>query len=132
MTVERQTAVYQALTGDAQLMAMVRHVFDARPPGGFLDSHFPCVELGEEFSVRWGTKAYRGHDDRFTIHVWSRKRGRGEVKRIHGHIERLLDRARLQIAGRRLIDCTLERDEIREDPDGKTMHGVQDFRVLYK
>ena len=123
---ELQKAVYAALTGDSALMAMITGVHDHVPQ----DTAFPYVTIGEGTALDWRTAGVLGAEVTLVLHVWSRSRGRREVKLIMIEIRRILDGAELTVPGHALVwmRFSLSQDEL--DPDGLTYHGITKFRAV--
>lgn len=121
-----QTAVYDALTGDAALAALVEGVFDAVPQ----DQSFPFVTIGEDIHNEWDTNTTLGSDCSITVHTWSRGRGRKETKEIQGAVYDALHRASLTYAGYRFVSVEFAGSQSFMDADGLTRHGIQTFRVI--
>lgn len=128
---EIQTAIYDALTGDSTLMAAVTGVYDGvpQPTDGGAGTDFPYVTIGETQHQEWDTDTELGADATVTIHVWSRYRGRKEVKDIQAIIYGLLHRANLAITGYNLVGIDWIQSDTFMDADGLTRHGVQTFRI---
>lgn len=120
-----QTAIYQALSGNAALAALVTGVYDNVPQG----TAFPYVSIGQDVHNEWDTDTTQGSDCSITIHVWSRKRGRKEVKAIQAAIYDVLHRADLTQSGYKIDNLMWENSQSFMDADGKTRHGVQTFRM---
>lgn len=122
-----QGALLTTLKSHAPLMALISNVFDEVPQGY---NQFPYVVIGEDVHAAWDTDTTSGSDVAITIHVWSRKRGRAETKRVQAQIYNALHRQDFSITGYRLIACDFVSSETFLDDDGKTRHGVQQFRIL--
>lgn len=121
-----QTAVYQKLSADAGLMALVTGVYDSVPQ----DAAFPYVTIGEDVHNAWDTFDSVGSDATITVHTWSVARGRKEVKEIQGAIYEALSRTVLTYSGYGIISIDFDGSQSFMDADGLTRHGVQTFRVL--
>ena len=93
-------------------------------------TEFPYVVIGDDTSPPWDTDDSLGSETTCTIHVWSRHRGRKEVKEIMRTIYEALHRAEISIIGGQLVECTAELEESFMDPDGLTRHGVIRFRLV--
>lgn len=126
-----QSAIYSALTGDSTLMSAVTGVYDDVPQSADAGSGaaFPYVTIGEATHTEWDTDTELGSDVTVTIHVWSRYRGRKEVKDIQGQIYSLLHRANLAVTGYNLVGVDWIQSDSFMDADGLTRHGVQTFRI---
>ena len=122
-----QKKIYEALTGDAALMAAVSNkVFDYV----LEDSTFPWIQIGDDTFKDWNTMDFYGKEATITIHTWSRKQGRMECKTIQGHIQRVLNGAYLPLESAVLVLLQQEFETSMIDPDGVTLHGIQRFRAL--
>lgn len=121
-----QTAIYNALTGDSGLMALVEGIYDSVPQTEI----FPYVTIGDDNHVGWTTNTTLGTDAQIVIHVWSRDRGRKEIKIIQGAIYDILNRANLTYSGYDIINIEMLDSSSFLDNDGLTRHGVQTFNVL--
>ncbi len=123
---ELQEAIYTALTGDAPLMAMISGVHDHVPQ----DTAFPYITIGASTAREWGAAAVDGVESTLILHVWSRSRGRKEVKQITAEIHRVLHDADLTVTGHGLIWLRFEQSRSLLDADGATYHGIVRFRAL--
>jgi len=119
MQEEIQAALFE------QLSTLGYPVWDHVPQG----SAFPYIVIGEDTSNQWDTDDSVGTDATCTIHVWSRERGKREVKLIMDAIYERLHRSEFAIVGGSLIECQGEFAESFLDPDGLTRHGVIRFRL---
>lgn len=126
-----QKAIYQKLKGSATLTAVVVGVYDDVPQSSDsgLASAFPYVTIGDDSSTEWDTDTELGVEVLITIHVWSRAKGRTETKQIQKIVYNLLHRCKLSVKDSVLVGCEYISDESFMDSDGKTRHGVQQFRV---
>lgn len=91
---------------------------------------FPYVVIGDDTAVDWSADAYIGTDATLTIHVWSRQSGRSETKAIQQEIDEALNRFDLVVDGLDVVTLHREFSQTMLDPDGRTRHGVQRFRLL--
>ena len=119
MQEEIQAAIF------AQVSAIGYPVFDHVPQ----DTAFPYIVIGDDTSIPWDTDDSLGSETTCTIHIWSRHRGRKEVKEIGRTIYEKLHRAEFPIIGGTLVECQAEFEESFMDPDGLTRHGVMRFRL---
>jgi len=121
-----QKAIYQTLTNDATLMALVVGVFD-RPPQG---TAFPYITLGESAGSDWSTKTTTGMEQNVTLHVWSREGGRAEAASIMERIHTLLHQAPLSVTGQTLVSIRFSASNILLENDGWTYQGVMTFQAF--
>src|SRR5690554_4760177 len=91
---------------------------------------FPYVVIGDDTAVDWSADAYIGTDATLTIHVWSRQSGRSETKAIQQEIDEALNRFDLVVDGLDVVTLHREFSQTMLDPDGRTRHGVQRFRLM--
>jgi len=121
-----QTAVYDRLTGDPTLMALVDAVNDQVPE----NAAFPYVAIGEDTAVDFGTKSEPGQELTLTLHAWSRAHGRKQVKDILARVHALLHEQALPVSGFSHVLTRFAFTETFRDPDGLTQHGVARYRVV--
>lgn len=94
---------------------------------------FPYVELGDDTqALDWSAVAHEGEEISFTIHTWSRYRGKKEALQIMGAVKAALQNAKLSVTGWHLAGLRLDYSTIFTDADGKTRHGVSRFRALLR
>jgi hypothetical protein len=122
-----QVAIYNRLTNELSV-PVYDHVPQADDAGA--DAAFPYVTIGEDSLEQYDTDTSDGFNGTVVIHVWSRHRGRKEVKSIQGEIYDALHRHNLQVAGYHTILCYYLNSTSFMDVDGLTRHGVSQFRVL--
>ncbi|MFD2704083.1 DUF3168 domain-containing protein [Salibacterium lacus] len=105
---------------------MVTGVYD-NPPGGV---EFPYVNYGAPTSTPFDTKLSHGAEITFQIDIWSQN-GTKECSVIMGAIEEALENEPLPMGdGFSMAMKRLEYAEILDDQDGKTKHGVLQYRVI--
>lgn len=121
-----QVAIYQKLTNDPSVMALVDAVYDDVPQG----CDFPYITIGEDNHVSIDTDLDNYMQVSITIHVWSRENGRKQTKEIQGAIYNSLQRAELVYSGYKFVNIMSESSESFLDADGETRHGVQIFNLI--
>src|SRR5690349_18507109 len=94
-----QKAIYQTLTGDTTLMALVAGVYD-RPPQA---SAYPYITLGDAEGRDWSTKTASGVEFMGTLHIWSREGGRKQALTIMERVHTLLHDANISVEGQTLV-----------------------------
>ena len=124
---QTQQAIYDALTGDAELMAVITGVYDHVDQG----TSYPYVVIGEDGASEWDTDTEQGAESILTIHTWSRERGRLQTKQIQELIYEILHRQDLIIGDAIFYSLFWEFSDSFVDPDGETRHGVMRFRLRY-
>lgn len=122
-----QQIVFDALDGNLTGCT----VFDTVPflPEGAPDNAFPYCVIGDDTLTAWDTDDTRGATVTITLHFWSRANGMKQVKALMDQAYGLLNRASISQSGYNLVDCLFEFSDADTDPDGKTKHGVQRYRL---
>ena len=123
---ELQKTLYDALTSDSGLSALVTGIFDDVPEG----QEYPYVVVGEEAVANIATKTLDANQHTVTVHSYSRSRGRKEVKQIMEEIYRILHDASLTVTGASLINLQNELQTVLLETDGITRHGILRFRAV--
>ncbi len=123
---ELQKAIHASLVGDASLSSLVGgRVFD-RPPQ---DAAFPFVTLGDTDVEPDGAGSEGAAIHRLALSVWSRARGRREVKEIMSVIDEALQDAVLPMTGHALVNLQLERASVSYAVDAEALRGRLVFRA---
>jgi hypothetical protein len=122
-----QKAIYERLTGDGTLMALIEGVYDQVPE----DKAFPWVRIGDHLSTPDNDLTSFGREITETIHVWTRTRRNSQGQQIAARIGELLDHqaAALDVAGHRVVSIRQEYDQALPDPDPQIRHHVLRFRI---
>ena len=105
-----QRAIYTKLTADEALMSVVSGVFDEPPE----DRRLPYVTIGEVTETPWDTHDKRGFEAMVTINAWSGYQGNREAAEILAHVDRILHRRPLPVAGWTVISITHTADGVRK------------------
>lgn len=123
-----QDAVLEVLAASSAVqehLGSPARIFDHVPP----EATFPFLTLGEAVAVPFDTKDRSGMSQTITLHVWSRYRGRKQVKDVLKAVYDTLHQGTLSVAGQDFVDCRFEAAETMLDDDGLTYHGVARYRV---
>jgi hypothetical protein len=120
-----QTAIYNALTGDATLMAAIEGVYDFVPQ----DSAYPYVTIGDDDYKWWGAMGLDGGEYVVQIDGWARAEGRLECKNIMKLVADVLHDGVLTVASNTFISMRLQFQQVLREADGFTYHGVQQYKV---
>ncbi|CAG0994369.1 MAG: DUF3168 domain-containing protein [Rhizobiaceae bacterium] len=125
---ELQKAVFAALAGDAAIVAALGggKIYDHVPAG----TAFPYVTFGRTSVYDWSTATESGTEQLFTLHVWSKARGRAEALAIIERIGALLHDQPLALDGHALVNLRQEFSEVRQDEDHDVYHGLVRFRAV--
>lgn len=123
-----QQAVVAALSADSGLLAALGgpRLYDDTPQ----PLSFPYVTIGQT-TIRASDGDLAPADEHiFTLHVWSRAKGRREALAIIGELCRALHDQPLTLTGHRLVNLRHDFSEARRERDGDTIHGIARFRAV--
>ena len=124
---ELQKAVFAALGGDAAVAAVVAsRIFDHAPA----NVAFPYIAFGRTSLYDWSTGTESGSEQLFTLHVWSKAKGKKETLDIMEAARAVLDDQALDLEGHQLVNMRLEFSEARYDEDLSVYHGLLRFRAV--
>jgi hypothetical protein len=123
-----QEAVFTALKGHGALVTMLGgpKVHDLTPAG----LAFPYVTFGRADVYDWSTDLDEGSEVLFTLHVWSKHRGRKELLHLMQHVGEALGGDAVALSGHYLVHLRLETTEIRHDEDLDVFEGAMHFRAV--
>lgn len=121
-----QQVLYQTLSGDSALSALVTGVFDHVPQA----TAYPFVTLGEASIRDWSNLENAGTEQQITLRVWSREAGRKEAADIMERIVAVLQNADLSVSGQTLVLLKFVSSSIELQNDGLTTRGSLIFRAL--
>jgi len=125
---ELQKAIFEALDGDAALTLALggQRVFDHAPA----NVAFPYVTFGRTSIYDWSTGTESGIEQLFTLHVWSKAKGKQEALRIMDLVQARLAQAPLELADHHLVNLRQEFSEVRYDEDQTVHHGLLRYRAV--
>lgn len=109
-----QTALYERLTGDAELMASLTGVFDHVPAKTAL----PYAVIGPATAVDWSTKSFSGQRHSLTVSVYSDRPGALEAKTLADRVHALLVASPPLPAGHKLVAYDFDFFQSLRTPDG--------------
>lgn len=123
-----QKALFTALAGDAALSATLGagKIFDHAPA----DVHFPYVTFGRTSIYDWSTSTESGTEQLFTLHVWSKGKGKKEALEVMQRVKSALGDAALALDQHRLVNLRFEFGEVVYDDDLSVHHGLLRFRAI--
>lgn len=124
-----QEALYGALSADSNLQTLLgapARIYDVVPPSAV----FPYVTLGDLTLRDYDTKEATGFEQICIFHIWSRYRGRKELKQIMQGLYDVLHRATLTLTGASASSCQFQSASTNVESDGLTLHGTMRFRLL--
>lgn len=133
---ETQKAIYQVLIADATLMTALgssvngaQRVFDSVPD----NQACPYITMKIKPVMERGNEDFNGLIIMVHIDVWYDKPGLGDlpVQTIQKRIDELLNNQNdIVITGWNIISNRREMSDILIDPDGRTKHGIQTFKLM--
>lgn len=113
-----QRTLYDVLTGDVDLTAVISGVYDHVPE----EAAFPYIVIGEATAVSSGALDRWGRRSAVTLHIWSAYHGWAEALTIVDHLVRLLDEQALAVPGHEFVACRHEQTVTLRDPDADLRH----------
>lgn len=125
---ELQRAIFAALSSSAGLVAALggERVFDHTPA----NIAFPYITFGRTSIYDWSTGTESGTEQLFTLHVWSKAKGKKEAIEIMDAARAALHDRALPLDGHALVNLRLEFSEVRFDDDQSVYHGLLRFRAV--
>lgn len=124
---ELQRAIFAALGANAALAAVVDGRIHDHAPANVA---FPFITFGRTSVYDWSTGTENGSEQLFTLHVWSKGKGKKEALDIMDLVRQALHDAPLDLEGHRLINLRLEFSEARYDDRNEAFHGLLRFRAV--
>lgn len=120
-------AVDTAILADAQVSAVLKgdKVYSLVAKQGAM---LPYIVLGDSAETAFRTFGRAGNDGALTMHIWGTDKR--QVLTIHAHLVRILDGARLAVAGHEMVRGRVELVTVLADEDGKAMHGVARYTPM--
>jgi hypothetical protein len=125
---ELQKAVLGLLGADAPLVAMLGgpKILDHAPA----NIAFPYITFGRTSVFDWSTATEEGAEHLFTLHIWSKGKGKAEALGVMEAVRNLLHDADLVLTGQQLVNLRHETAEVRYDDDHSVYHGTLRFRAV--
>ena len=124
---ELQKAIFEALAANGALAVLVgARVFDHAPA----NAAFPYITFGRTSVYDWSTGTESGTEQLFTLHVWSKAKGKKEALEIMELARATLHDAALELEGHKLVNLRLEFSEARYDDRNEAHHGLLRFRAV--
>lgn len=122
-----QKALYERITTDsAGVMAKVSGLFDYVADGQV----YPYLTAGDGTETPFLSYGKNGHENVFTFHIWSQKKGFEECFDILDALVLRLDGFNLVVTGHATVTLQYEGAESMRDPDGITRHVAARFRLI--
>lgn len=124
---ELQKAIFAALRANEALAALVgARIFDHAPA----NVAFPYITFGRTSVYDWSTATESGTEQLFTLHAWSKGKGKKEALEIMELARLTLHDAALVLEGHSLVSLRLGFSEARYDDRNEAHHGLMRFRAV--
>ncbi len=131
---QTQISVYAALTGDATLQTLLggslgdKKVYDSVPDL----KAYPYITMQIKPLADRANEDWDGVEINYQINVWYQAPGQGDLKvqQIQERIDELLHNQDICIDGWNVIVHRRTTVDILDEPDGRTKHGVQIFKLF--
>ena len=125
---ELQKAILAALLDNGELVDRLggAKVFDHAPAA----VAFPYVTFGRTNVADWSTATEAGHEHLFTLHVWSKAKGKAETLAVMEMVRLELHDAELVLDGSVLVNLRCGHADVRYDDDHSVYHGLLRFRAV--
>jgi len=123
-----QRAIFSTLEADATLLGLIGgpKVYDRAPP----NQPFPYLTFGRTSIYDWSTGTENGSEHLFTLHIWSKAKGKKETLEIMEVARTRLDGGALALDNHHLVNMRLEFAETRYDEDLSVHHGLLRYRAV--
>lgn len=121
-----QKAVYDVLTADATLMALITGLYDHVPQ----DTPYPYIFFGDVRVDDISNLSTQQMDIRLPFYIMSRQAGRAQTATIMDRVHFLLHEAALMPVGQILVSLRDVSNRITLQSDGFTYEGEMIFRAL--
>jgi len=125
---ELQKGVLGVLSGNGALVALLggAKILDHAPANVV----FPYITFGRTSVFDWSTATEQGAEHLFTLHVWSKAKGKAETLAIMDKARSLLHDASIVLTGQKLVNLRHELAEVRFNDDLSVYHGTLRFRAV--
>lgn len=131
-----QTAIYTLLAADGPLNAIIVGVYDEVPQAAESEDNtaYPFIVIGDDQLQPWNTDTELGFDATVSVVIYSRYRGRLEIKQIADALYDALNRVDLVVTGYQVLDCVVDNAGVDFSvlQDGVTRRGDFQFNVKFE
>ena len=126
-----QKGVVSKLRASSALVALIVGVYDDVPQSAASEksSDFPFVVVGDDSFTDWDTDTEVGFEGDLQLHIWSRKRGKKEMKDIQQAIFDALNRQAIVVQNCSILDVRFTAMQNFIEPDERTRHGTINFNI---
>ncbi|MEP9371017.1 DUF3168 domain-containing protein [Mesorhizobium sp. KR1-2] len=125
---ELQQAIFATLGNDPVLTGLLggEKIYDRAPA----NLPFPYLTFGRTSVYDWSTGTENGSEHLFTLHIWSKAKGKKETLEIMEAARARLDNGSLTLDTHHLVNMRLEFAEARYDDDLSVHHGLLRYRAV--
>ena len=126
-----QEAIYGVLSEDSALTSLCgtgQFVFDQVPKG----RSTPFITIGEFTVIDGSTQGIDGQELTLNVHSWDQEQSTKRLKQMMAAVLSALHDTDLELSDHDLtaVNCRFLSSVVLRDPDGKTVHGVQRFKIV--
>ena len=125
VNVELQEKIYEILSSDGTLTALC-DVYDTPED----NSNYPYVCIGNDDFGEFDSHSFNGFDGFIQIDTWAQGMSKMPCKEIQARIYTLLHNVDLGLPNFDTIALRCSLQNVLDDPDGRTKHGVQRFNFI--
>jgi hypothetical protein len=131
---EIQASIYSKLNSTPAVTALVKGVYDDVPQAAKSEdgNAFPFLVIGDDDYLNWDTDDIVGWQADFRVHIWSRYRGKKEILEIATAVHNALNRTSDDTTSYHVLDINHVSLDSFVEPDGKTRHGVMQFKLYFE
>lgn len=123
-----QKTIFDCLETDEALVVALggKKIFDHVPA----NAQFPYISFGRTSVYDWSTSTEDGSEQFFTLHIWSKEKGRQQALDILELAQNRLETAALEPAAHHLVNLTFDFAEVRQNEDLSLYHGLLRYRAV--
>lgn len=123
-----QKAIFATLESDPALVGLLgsAKIYDRAPA----NQQFPYLTFGRTSIYDWSTGTESGSEHLFTLHIWSKAKGKMETLEIMEVAKARLADGSLVLDNHHLVNIRLEFAEARYDEDLAVHHGLLRYRAV--
>lgn len=131
---ETQKTIYTTLAADTALQTLLGttpaepKVFDSVPD----KKSYPYVTIQIKPTTNRDNEDFDGVEINYQINVWNQGTSQGDlaVQTIQKRIDELLNKQDICVEGWNVVSHKRTLVDITDDPDGRTKHGIQTFKLM--
>lgn len=120
--------IVAALLADTNVQSVFgNRIYDAVPQ----DVQTPYIRVGEFLPVRDEAECIDGYEVYYDVHVWTAEgKGLNQCRRLCGVVIEALDNLAIDLPSIAVIENKHRATRAFRDADGRTNHGIVNFRVM--